>query len=72
MSVVEGAAHLFVGFLLLVQDVLEAANLLLHVRVDLQVARNYALHFVHVLVNVAFFLAVGVLQCRDQLTFLRQ
>ena len=59
-------------FLLLIQNVFEPPDLLLHVRINLQVPRDNNFHFVDVLVDVAVFLTAGILQRRNQLTLLSQ
>lgn len=59
-------------FLLFVEDVLETADLLLHISINFQISRNYVLHLIHVLVNVAIFLPARILQRRNQLTLLRK
>ena len=66
----EGLAGELGGRFLLVEQALEATQLLLHLRVDFQITRDDDLHLVHIVVDITVFgfLALDVL---DQLTLLR-
>ena len=66
----EGLAGELGGRFLLVEQALEATQLLLHLRVDFQITRDDDLHLVHIVVDITVFgfLALDVL---DQLTLFR-
>lgn len=67
--VVEGLLGGLRCALLLVEQALESAQLLLHILVDLQVARHNRLHLIHVAVNV-LVLRVLALDVLDEFALL--
>jgi hypothetical protein len=50
------------GLLFFVEHSLKSDNLLLHLAVDLKISRYDHFHFVYVLVDVAAFVAVPILE----------
>ena len=60
------------GFFLLLQQLFKSEKLLLHIGVNLEVARNYTLHSVHIVINISFLVFPIALQTRNQLSFLGQ
>ena len=63
------STHFFVGFFLVFKKSFKTSELGLHIRVDLEVARDDLLHLAHVVVHVLIY-DRGCLHARDNLAFL--